>query len=78
MSDEAGANHTALMKQMGIRKRETLEKYTKTNKKRIEANVEGFNSLLKTLVFPVKILYSNLMLSTIVSWNSKTHAPNSL
>lgn len=47
LSDEAGANHTALMKQMGIRKRETLEKYTKTNKKRIEANVEGFNSLLK-------------------------------
>jgi hypothetical protein len=48
ISDEAGANHTALMKQMGIRKRETLEKYTKTNKKRIEANVQSFNSILKT------------------------------
>jgi hypothetical protein len=47
LSDEAGANHTALMKQMGIRKRETLEKYVKTTATSITSNVENFNSLLK-------------------------------
>ncbi|HEY0740237.1 MAG TPA: hypothetical protein VGD40_02210 [Chryseosolibacter sp.] len=46
LMDEAGANHTALMKQMGIRKRETLNKYLKTNSKRIENNVQKFNNLI--------------------------------
>lgn len=46
LMDEAGANHTALMKQMGIRKRETLNKYVKTNAKRIEDNVDRFNKLV--------------------------------
>lgn len=46
LSDEAGANHTALMQQMGIRKRETLEKYVKTNRKSIERNVSKFEDLV--------------------------------
>lgn len=46
LMDEAGANHTALMKQMGIRKRDTLNKYVKTNEKRISGNVEQFNKMV--------------------------------
>lgn len=46
LSDEAGANHTALMKQMGIRKRETLEKYVKVTKKSISSNVVNLDALL--------------------------------
>lgn len=46
LMDESGANHTALMKQMGIRKRDTLNKYVKTNEKRISANVDQFNKLV--------------------------------
>ena len=47
LMDQAGANHTALMKMMGIKKRDTLEKYVKTNKKRIIEDVKKFNDFIK-------------------------------
>lgn len=46
LMDEAGANHTALMKLMGIRKRDTLEKYVKTNKARITTEVNKLNDMI--------------------------------
>jgi len=46
LMDQAGANHTSLMKLMGIRKRDTLEKYMKTNSTVIETDVNKLNSLL--------------------------------
>jgi integrase len=44
--DQAGANHTSMMKLMGIRKRETLEKYVKTNKGVMAADIEKMNALV--------------------------------
>lgn len=44
--DQAGGNHTALMKYMGLRKRETLNKYVHTNQKRIALDVEKLNFLI--------------------------------
>lgn len=52
LMDQAGANHTALMKLMGIRKRDTLEKYMKTNSTVIEADVSKLNSLLTENTVP--------------------------
>lgn len=46
LMDESGANHTALMKMMGIKKRDTLEKYVKTNRKRIVEDVARFNAFM--------------------------------
>lgn len=46
--DQAGANHTGLMKYMGLRKRDTLQKYVKTNSKVIAQDIGRMNSLLKT------------------------------
>jgi len=50
LSDEAGANHTALMKQMGIKKRDTLAKYVKTNAQRIAANVDQLNTMVNGIL----------------------------
>lgn len=47
LMDQAGGNHTALMKYMGLTKRETLEKYVKTNKKVITADIEKMNEMIK-------------------------------
>ena len=47
LMDQAGANHTSLMKFMGLKKRGTLEKYVKTNKKVMEQDVDKMNKLLK-------------------------------
>jgi integrase/recombinase XerD len=44
--DQAGANHTALMKLMGIRKRDTLEKYVKTNKAIIANDVAKMSAIV--------------------------------
>jgi hypothetical protein len=44
--DQAGANHTGLMKYMGIKKRETLEKYVKTNIKVITSDIEKANNMI--------------------------------
>ncbi len=52
LMDEAGANHTALMKFMGIRKRETLEKYVKTNKKSINDGMSKLNTILNPVKNP--------------------------
>lgn len=48
LMDQAGANHTGLMKYMGLRKRETLEKYVKTNAKVIAADIGKMNELIKS------------------------------
>ncbi|MCZ8021229.1 MAG: tyrosine-type recombinase/integrase [Cyclobacteriaceae bacterium] len=45
--DQAGANHTSLMKFMGLKKRNTLEKYVKTNRKVMEQDLEKMNSIIK-------------------------------
>jgi hypothetical protein len=45
--DQAGANHTSLLKLMGLRKRSTLEKYVKTNKKVMKEDVDKMNQLIK-------------------------------
>jgi len=47
LMDQAGANHTALMKFMGLRKRATLEKYIKTDKKVMNKDLNKMNELLK-------------------------------
>lgn len=47
LMDQAGANHTGLMKYMGLRKRETLEKYVKTNSKVIASDIEKMNQMIK-------------------------------
>jgi hypothetical protein len=47
LMDQAGANHTGLMKYMGLRKRDTLEKYVKTNNKVITADIEKLNEMIK-------------------------------
>ncbi len=46
LMDQAGANHTGLMKYMGLRKRDTLEKYVKTNKKVISADIGKMNAMI--------------------------------
>ena len=45
--DQAGANHTGLMTFMGLRKRSTLEKYVKTNKKVMADDIARMESLIK-------------------------------
>jgi integrase len=45
--DQAGANHTSLMKFMGLKKRNTLEKYVKTNRKVMEQDLEKMNNIIK-------------------------------
>lgn len=45
--DQAGANHTGLMQYMGLRKRETLEKYVKPSQKVIAADIKKMNELIK-------------------------------
>jgi integrase len=44
--DQAGANHTGLMKYMGLKKRETLEKYVKTNNKVIADDIKKMNVMI--------------------------------
>jgi hypothetical protein len=46
LMDQAGANHTSMMKMMGIRKRETLEKYVKTNNGVMTADIGKMNVLV--------------------------------
>ena len=46
LMDQAGANHTGLMKYMGLRKRETLEKYVKASGKVIAADVVKMNEMI--------------------------------
>jgi hypothetical protein len=47
LGDQAGVNHTALMKLMGIKKRETLGKYVKTNNTISAQGVQKMNELIK-------------------------------
>jgi integrase len=47
LMDEAGANHTAVMKMMGIVKRDTFNKYVKTNKNRISEGMDKFNEFTR-------------------------------
>jgi integrase/recombinase XerD len=44
--DQAGGNHTSLMKYMGIAKRETLNKYVKNSDKVLQADIEKMNDYL--------------------------------
>ncbi len=46
LMDQAGANHTAVMKMMGIIKRSTFDKYTKTNNTVISDGVDKMNKLI--------------------------------
>lgn len=45
--DQAGGNHTSLMRYMGLRKRDTLEKYVKTNKGVMQKDIARMNEFLK-------------------------------
>jgi len=54
LMDQAGANHTGLMKYMGLKKRETLEKYVKASGKVIAADVTKMNEMIGT--FPARPL----------------------
>ena len=47
IADQAGANHTSLMKLMGIIKRATLDKYVKTNPVAIAKDVEKLNLTIR-------------------------------
>lgn len=47
LMDQAGANHTGLMKYMGLKKRDTLEKYVKASDRVIAADVQRMNTLLE-------------------------------
>lgn len=47
LMDQAGANHTGLMKYMGLKKRDTLEKYVKASTKVISADIGKMNALLR-------------------------------
>lgn len=47
LMDQAGANHTALMSYMGLKKRETLAKYVKTNRQVIQEGIDKMNDLVK-------------------------------
>lgn len=47
LMDQAGANHTSLMKFMGLKKRNTLEKYVKTDKKVMNSDLAKMNALIK-------------------------------
>lgn len=44
--DQAGGNHTSLMKYMGLKKRETLEKYVKTNKGVMQGDIDKMNEMI--------------------------------
>lgn len=48
LMDQAGANHTGLMEYMGLKKRETLNKYVKSNLKVISQDIGKLNQLIKT------------------------------
>lgn len=48
LMDQAGANHTGLMAYMGLKKRDTLNKYVKTNKKIISQDIGKLNTMLKS------------------------------
>lgn len=52
LMDQAGANHTGLMKYMGLKKRETLEKYVKASSKVIAADVGKMNELINVSGLP--------------------------
>lgn len=45
--DEAGGNHTSLMLLMGLVKRDTLNKYVKTNRKIVEKGIDRMNDYMK-------------------------------
>lgn len=47
LMDQAGANLTGLMEYMGLKKRETLEKYVKTNNKVIAGDIAKLNAMMK-------------------------------
>ena len=47
LMDQAGANHTGLMAYMGLKKRQTLEKYVKPNSKVIAGDIGKMNEMIK-------------------------------
>lgn len=47
LMDQVGANHTGLMKYMGLKKRDTLEKYVRPSDKVIEADIQKMNEAIK-------------------------------
>jgi integrase/recombinase XerD len=56
LMDQAGANHTAMMKYMGLKKRDTLEKYVKTNSGIISEGVSKMNTLINDVESPANTL----------------------